>query len=254
MLEFKDVGFSYNTDKKKEYTVFNHINLTVKDHEFFCIIGPSGCGKSTLLKNVAGFCMPTAGEILDDTQLIRGISYERAMVFQEDAVFPWLTVYDNIAYGLKARHVAEEKIKETVAIYINMVGLNGNENTFPKELSGGMRKRVDLARVLVNDPKMILMDEPFGSLDSFTKEILQVKVTEVWEQTKKTILFVTHDIEEALFLGDRIMVMQHIKAGGSYKCYEVDFPRPRDLYLKEDPNFQHLRRELNQELRRQENI
>jgi len=247
LLEFRNVSFAYSTNKKR-YEVYRNLNLTVGDHEFFSIIGPSGCGKSTLLKNVAGFTLPTDGEILDDKQPIKGISFERAMVFQEDAVFPWLTVYDNIAYGPRVRHVEPAKIKETVGYFIEMTGLTGYERLYPKELSGGMRKRVDMARLLVNDPRMILMDEPFGSLDAFTKETLQVKVTEIWEQTKKTILFVTHDIEEALFLGDRVMIMQHIKRGGGYKCRNIDFPRPRDLYLKEDPKFQHMRLELNQEL------
>ncbi len=251
MLEFKDVGFYYQM-KKKNYEVYKNISFEVKEHEFISILGPSGCGKSTLLRNVAGFTTPTSGEIYNDGKLIDGISFERAMVFQEDAVFPWLTVYENIAYGLKVRKVDPDKIKEDVPYYIDIVGLKGFEKLYPKELSGGMRKRVDLARALANDPKVILMDEPFGALDAFTKEMLQLKVTEIWEKKKKTVLFVTHDIEEALFLSDRVMLMQHIKHGGGYTFYDVNFKRPRNAYLKEDPEFQHLRMEILQELKKQE--
>lgn len=243
MLEFKNVGFSYTT-KKKTYEVYKDVNLAVKDHEFFCVIGPSGCGKSTLLKNVAGFIKPAVGKIIDDGKEISHISHERAMVFQEDAVFPWLTVYKNVTYGMKVRKVKDEIIRENAEKYIDLVGLSESKHLYPKELSGGMRKRVDLARVLANDPKLILMDEPFGALDAFTKEVLQEKVTQIWEQAKKTIIFVTHDIEEALFLGDRVMVMQHIKNGGGHKCYDIDFPRPRHLSLKANRDFQEMRREL----------
>lgn len=249
MIEFKNVGFSY-TSKKKNYEVYKNIDLKVRDYEFFCVIGPSGCGKSTLLKNVAGFILPSVGRILDDGKEITNISHERAMVFQEDAVFPWLSVYNNVTYGLKVRYLDEEIIRQNANKYIDLVGLSDCKNLYPKELSGGMRKRVDLARVLANDPRMILMDEPFGALDAFTKETLQEKITQIWEQAKKTILFVTHDIEEALFLGDRVMVMQHIKHGGGYQCYDIDFPRPRDLSLKANPEFQKLRRELGVQLKK----
>jgi len=251
MLEIKNLSFCYRTGKKC-YDVFKNVNLTIKDDEFFCILGPSGCGKSTLLKIVAGFETPADGRILDEGNEITGVSHERAMVFQEDAVFPWLNVYSNVEYGLKVRGIPQNERKEKVEYFINLVGLSGFEKSFPKELSGGMKKRVDLARVLANDPKILLMDEPFGALDAMTKEKLQEKLIQIWEGSKKTIIFVTHDIEEALFLGDRIAIMQHIRNGGEVEIFDVPFKRPRNIYLKEQPEFQRMRRELVEEFKKYE--
>ncbi|NLI41338.1 MAG: ABC transporter ATP-binding protein [Caldisericales bacterium] len=251
MLHIKDLSFSYEIGKQK-YTVFKNINLTVFDEEFFCIIGPSGCGKSTLLKVLAGFETPSSGKIFENEKLIDSVSYERAMVFQEDAVFPWLSVKENIEYGLKVRKVPLEIRKKIVDEYLELVGLKGFENAYPRQLSGGMRKRVDLGRVLANDPKILLMDEPFGALDAMTKENLQMKLIEIWEISKKMVIFITHDVEEALFLGDRIAVMHHIKSGGDFKIFDVPFQRPRELYLKEEIDFQHMRRDLIEEFRKAE--
>lgn len=242
MLEIKNLSFSYH-DGKKEFPVFNNVTFTIKDNEFFCIIGPSGCGKSTLIKVIAGFERPNEGSILEDGKEIKGISHERAMVFQEDAVFPWLTVLGNIEYGLKSRGISSEQTKEKSQYYLNLVDLNGCDKIYPRQLSGGMRKRVDLARVLANDPRILLMDEPFGSLDAITKEMLQVKLIEIWELSKKTVIFITHDVEEALFLGDRVAIMQPVKYG-TFKIFDVPFKRPRELKLKEDAEFQHMRRNL----------
>lgn len=246
MISINNLHFSYNLQDKSrtEYEVIKGLNVEIKPDEFVCIIGPSGCGKSTLLKLIAGFEKPTDGEILYKGKKIDGIGYERAMVFQEDAVFPWLDVYKNVEYGLKVRNVDPKTRKEQVEHYISTVGLNGFEDSWPKELSGGMRKRVDLARVLANNPETILMDEPFGALDAMTKEMLQEELVKIWEASQKTILFVTHDIEEALFLADRIIVIQHIQNGGKAEVIEVPFPRPRRLDLKEDPVFQGERRNI----------
>ena len=164
------------------------------------------------------------------------------MIFQEDAVFPWLRVRDNVEYGLKVRGVPAETRKEHVNKFIETVGLKGFENAWPKELSGGMKKRVDLARVLANNPETILMDEPFGALDAMTKEMMQEELVKIWEGSKKTIVFVTHDIEEALFLADKIVVLQHIKNGGEAEVIEVPFERPRTVQIKENPEFQKVRR------------
>lgn len=255
MLSIQDISFSYPANDRKgtRYEVIRNLNFVVKDNEFVCIIGPSGCGKSTLLKMIAGFEKPTSGVILDNGEAINGINYERAMVFQEDAVFPWLTVYDNVGYGLKVRKVDEKVRKERVKRCIESVGLCGCENSYPKELSGGMKKRVDLARVLANDPKMLLMDEPFGALDAMTKEMMQEELVQIWENSRKTIVFVTHDIEEALFLADRIVVVQHIKNGGEAEIIDVSFPRPRTVDLKEDPEFQKARRRITELLKKYEN-
>lgn len=254
MLSIQNINFSYPANDRKgaRYEVIRNLSFEVKDNEFVCIIGPSGCGKSTLLKMIAGFEKPTSGEILDKGKAINGINYERAMVFQEDAVFPWLSVYDNVGYGLKVRRVGEKIRKECVKRYIEAVGLCGFEHSYPKELSGGMKKRVDLARVLANDPRILLMDEPFGALDAMTKEMMQEELVEIWEGSRKTIVFVTHDIEEALFLADRIVVVQHIKNGGEAELIEVSFARPRTVELKEDPEFQKARRRIIELLKKYE--
>lgn len=255
MLEIKDLSFSYENAKKRvSKEIISHVSMTIADNEFFCILGPSGCGKSTLLKILAGFEMKGAGSVMDNGKEITNISYERAMVFQEDAVFPWLDVYSNIEYGLKVRRIPREERKETVNHFIELVGLKGFEKLYPKELSGGMKKRVDLARVLANDPRIMLMDEPFGALDAMTKENLQEQLVQIWENSKKTIVFITHDIEEALFLGDRVAIMQPIRFGGEIHIHEIPFERPRRLSIKENPDFQKMRRSLIDELKSYENI
>ena len=255
MFKVSNLHFSYPvTDKKKgNYEVIRDLSFEVRDEEFVCVIGPSGCGKSTLLKMFAGFEKPTGGEILYNGKPVTGIGYERAMVFQEDAVFPWLKVRDNVEYGLKVRKVDPKTRKERVDHFIDVVGLKGFEKSWPKELSGGMKKRVDLARVLANDPETILMDEPFGALDAMTKEMMQEELIRIWEGSKKTIVFVTHDIEEALFLADRIVVVQHIKNGGEAEIIDVPFPRPRTVELKENPAFQKVRRKTLDLLKKYEN-
>lgn len=243
MLKIENLSFSYEGSKGKPgYEVIRNLELMIGDNEFVCIIGPSGCGKSTLLKMLAGFEKPTKGKILYNGQEIKSVGYERAMVFQEDAVFPWLKVHDNVEYGLKVRGIPAETRKEHVNKFIETVGLKGFEDAWPKELSGGMKKRVDLARVLANNPETILMDEPFGALDAMTKEMMQEELVKIWEGSKKTIVFVTHDIEEALFLADKIVVLQHIKNGGEAEVIEVPFERPRTVQIKENPEFQKVRR------------
>jgi len=248
MLKIKNLSFTYGNGEDA-YEVFKNINVDINDNEFFCVIGPSGCGKSTLLKVIAGFMEPTHGFISEDGKAVRGVSYKRAMVFQEDAVFPWLTVYKNVEYGLKARGIQKEDRDKIVKKYINIVGLNGFEEAYPRQLSGGMRKRVDLARVLANDPQIFLMDEPFGSLDALTKEMLQSKLIEIWALSKKMVLFVTHDVEEALYLGDKVAIMQHINKGDEFKVYNVPHERPRNLSLKQNNSFQKFRRKLVEELK-----
>ncbi|MCC2256247.1 ABC transporter ATP-binding protein [Ruminococcus sp. CLA-AA-H200] len=243
MIEFSNVSFGYPS-KKGLARIFENLNFTIQDNEFFCLIGPSGCGKTTLLRNVAGFEHPTEGVILNNGKPIEGIDYKRAMVFQDDAVFPWMTVYKNVEYGLKVRGVPEDIRKEKAGYYIRLVGLEGYENALPKELSGGMRKRVDLARVLANEPDVLLMDEPFGALDAMTKESLQEKLVQIWNESKRTIFFITHDIEEALFLGDRVGLLHRLSDGGELTFYDIPFARPRDIYLKQEPEFQIMRRDL----------
>lgn len=254
MFKIENLNFSYKGNREKSrYEVIRNLNLEIQDNEFICIIGPSGCGKSTLLKMLAGFEKPTSGTIIYNDQEIKSVGYERAMVFQEDAVFPWLKVKDNVEYGLKVRSVDQTERKKRVEKYIETVGLKGFEDAWPKELSGGMKKRVDLARVLANNPDTILMDEPFGALDAMTKEMLQEELVKIWEQSKKTIVFVTHDIEEALFLADQIVVLQHIKNGGEAEVIDVPFERPRTVRIKENPEFQKVRRRTVELLKKYEN-
>lgn len=247
-IELKNLGFAYNTQGGK-YEVFKDINVQIRHNEFFCVIGPSGCGKTTLLNIIAGFEFPTVGTAYEGGCEIKGVSCKRSVVFQQDAVFPWLSVYNNIEYGLKVRKIPQDIREETVKRLINIVGLTGFEQAYPKELSGGMRKRVDVARALANDPEIVLMDEPFGSVDAITKEKLQIEVTQIWEKSKMTVFFITHDLEEALFLGDRIAIMQHISKNIPFKIFEVPFGRPRNIFLKEEADFQKMRRELIEEFK-----
>lgn len=248
VIDIINLGFSYNTSKG-DYRVFKDVNLQIREDEFFCVIGPSGCGKTTLLNNIAGFEKASEGRLLYRGKEIDGVSYKRALVFQADAVFPWLTVYKNIEYGLKIREVPKKERAEKVKELIAVVGLKGFENLYPKELSGGMKKRVDLARALVNDPDILLMDEPFGSLDAMTKEILLLELTKIWEKNRMTVVFITHDLEEALFLGDRVAIMQHIKTEIPFKIFDVPFQRPRNIHLKENIEFQKMRNTLIQEFK-----
>lgn len=254
MFKIENLNFAYSDAKgKKSYEVIKDLNLEIKDNEFICIIGPSGCGKSTFLKMLAGFERPTSGRITYNGEEVLNVGYERAMVFQEDAVFPWLKVKDNVEYGLKVRNADVSERRKSVEKYIDKVGLKGFEQAWPKELSGGMKKRVDLARVLANNPDTILMDEPFGALDAMTKEMLQEELVRIWEQSRKTIVFVTHDIEEALFLADQIVVLQHIKNGGEAEVIDVPFERPRTVRIKENPEFQKVRRRTVELLKKYEN-
>lgn len=210
----------------EEVRVLEHVSMTVADGEFVCIVGPSGCGKSTLLNIVAGFFSPTAGQVLVEGEPVSGPDARRIFVFQENGVFPWLTVRDNIGFGL-ARKTREER-ERSVRHYVDMVGLAGFENSYPRELSGGMRQRVEIARALAANPQIIYMDEPFGALDFITRMKMRSDLVRIWQSEKKTILFVTHDIEEAVQLADRVLVMSRRPATIQEEV-RVDLPRPRDL-------------------------
>ena len=206
--------------------VLENINAEVVEGEFVCLVGPSGCGKSTLLNIVAGFLEPTSGEVLVEGKPVRGPDPRRIFVFQENGVFPWLNVSDNICFGLR-RQTREER-NRILAHYIDMVGLNGFENAYPRELSGGMKQRVEIARALAASPDIIYMDEPFGALDFMTRLKMRADLVRIWQSEKKTILFVTHDIEEAVQLADRVLVMSN-RPATIQKIVEIDLPRPRDL-------------------------
>lgn len=217
------------------------VTFSVGEGEFICILGPSGCGKSTLLYILAGLLKPTSGMALLEGRPVEGPGADRAMVFQNDAVFPWLTVEKNIEYGLKLKNMPTSKRKEVVEHYLKLVDLTDARALYPRELSGGMRKRVDLARAFANDPDVLLMDEPFGMLDTMTKEHLQESLIRIWSSAKKIVLFVTHDVEEALFLGDKIVILGP-RPGRVYRIIDVPFSRPRRVGLKLSPDFQQMRR------------
>jgi ABC-type nitrate/sulfonate/bicarbonate transport system ATPase subunit len=206
--------------------VLNDINLEVADGEFVCILGPSGCGKSTLLNAMAGFLSPTSGQIKVSGEVVQKPDPRRIFVFQERGVFPWLTVEGNIGFGLSKLPRAERE--KRIAYYVKMVGLEGFEKTYPQELSGGMKQRLEVARALAVNPDMLLLDEPFGALDSITRLIMRGELLRIWEAERKTIVFVTHDIDEAVQLADRVVVMS-ARPATIRQIVNIDIAHPRDI-------------------------
>jgi NitT/TauT family transport system ATP-binding protein len=219
------------------------IDLRVAQREFAAILGPSGCGKSTLLNMVAGFDRPTRGTVRAAGEEILEPSPKRAVVFQEPALFPWYSVMDNVVFGPKTQGQPAAEYRARAAQIIEQVGLKGFEASYPAELSGGMRQRVGIARVLIMQPQILLMDEPFGSLDAQTRSLMQELLLQVWERHQQTVLFVTHDIEEALLLADRVCVMT-ARPGRIKKSIDVRIPRPRAIEVTTSPEFNELRREV----------
>lgn len=219
-------------------------NLTIHKGEFICLIGASGCGKSTLLRIMAGFEQPTSGEALMWGKPIEGPDPGRGMVFQDYALFPWLSVRDNIGFGPASRGLSAGEVKQTVDKFIDLVGLGRFATAYPHQLSGGMKQRVAIARVLANDAELVLMDEPFGALDAMTRERLQDELLDIWQRTKLTVVFVTHSIEEAIFLAGRVVVMTP-SPGRIESDNEVTIARPRDVA---SPEFNDVRRVLGAKL------
>ena len=227
---------------EREVVALKDINLEIPQGQFVCLLGPSGCGKSTLLNAVAGFAPPSSGSITADGKLVTAPGPERGMVFQEYALFPWMTVEQNVAFGLEIKGLDKAAIGERVGSLLAMLSLTDFRQRFPKDLSGGMRQRVAIARVLALDSPILLMDEPFGALDALTRRNLQDELLRIWAELKKTILFVTHSIEEAIYLADRIVVMTY-RPGTVKRDILVDLPRMRDPAA---PEFNALKRELGQ--------
>ena len=219
------------------------IDLRIARNEFAAILGPSGCGKSTLLNMVAGFDRPTGGHVLVNGAPVAAPHPSRAVVFQEAALFPWYTVWDNVSFGPRTMGTPAAQYRPKVEAYLEQVGLRGFEGSYPAELSGGMRQRVGIARVLIMQPQVLLMDEPFGSLDAQTRMLMQELLLQVWEQHHQTVLFITHDIEEALLLADRVCVMT-ARPGRIKKNIDVRIPRPRAIEVTTSPEFNALRREV----------
>ncbi|HEX8280234.1 MAG TPA: ABC transporter ATP-binding protein [Chthoniobacterales bacterium] len=210
----------------EEIPVLDQVSAEVAEGEFVCLVGPSGCGKSTLLNIVGGFISATRGQVMVEGEPVRGPDPRRIFVFQENGVFPWLNVRENISFGLRGR--SNQERAGIVAHYVEMVGLTGFANAYPGELSGGMRQRVEIARALAANPDIIYMDEPFGALDFITRLKMRADLVRIWQSEKKTILFVTHDIEEAVQLADRVVVMSQ-RPARIQEIVAIDLPRPRDL-------------------------
>ena len=215
---------------------------------FITILGPSGCGKSTLLRIVAGLDTPTGGEVLLDGRRIAGPGADRGMVFQSYTLFPWLTVLENVCFGLAERKLPREQQLDIAHGFLAKVGLKGFDKHYPKQLSGGMQQRTAIARALANDPRMLLMDEPFGALDHQTRELMQELLLGIWEEQRKTVLFVTHDIDEAVFMGNRVIVMS-ARPGRIKLDRPVPIAYPRNYTLKTTPAFAELKAELTEQVR-----
>lgn len=216
------------SSRDRMVTAIEDMSFEVSDQEFLCLLGPSGCGKSTMLEMLAGLEAPTAGQILLDGEPIRGPDPKRGMVFQSHALFPWRTVRENIEFGPEMRGTERVARREQASELIELVGLQGFEAALPREISGGMAQRVAVARALANEPEVLLMDEPFGALDAQTREELQGEITRIWRETLTTVVFVTHSVQEAVLLGDRIIVMAS-HPGRLAHSVDVELPRPRDV-------------------------
>ena len=239
----ESLSHTFGKETDDALTVLQDIDLTFATGSFNTIVGTSGCGKSTLLKMMAGLFEPSDGRMTLDGEVIRGTDRRRGMVFQQDAVFPWMTLAKNISYGPRLRGASRREQAEIETRWIELVGLEGFENRWPRELSGGMRKRVDIARVYANDPDVLLMDEPFGALDAQTKERMQAELLDIWTITKKTVIFVTHDLEEAIFLSDKVIVMS-ARPGRIRHIEEIDLPRPRSGEMRLTDDFIAVKRKL----------
>jgi NitT/TauT family transport system ATP-binding protein len=242
-LRIRDVTVAFRTRRGGEVVAIDRLSLDVADRAIVSIVGPSGCGKSTLLRLVAGLIRPSSGEIWLDGHQVTDPGADRGMVFQMYTLFPWLTVHGNVEFGPRLRGVPEAQRREVAGRFIQMVGLTGFEHAYPKELSGGMMQRVAIARALANDPEVLLMDEPFGALDAQTRAFMGELLLDIWQKTLKTILFVTHDIEEALFLGDRVYVMT-ARPGRFRAEVSLALPRPRTLEVTTSEEFVDAKRRV----------
>lgn len=239
-LVIRNLTRSFARDDGSTLTAIEEVNLTISQEEFVCVLGPSGCGKTTLLRMVAGLDFATSGDILLDGEPIRGPNPKVGIVFQEYSLFPWRNVIDNVAFGLEMLGVGREERYQRADKYLELVGLSQFSRSYPSELSGGMRQRVAVARALALDPVVLLMDEPFGALDAQTRNLLQKELLEIWEKTKKTIMFVTHSVDEAVFLADRLIVLTP-RPGQVCEVIPIDLDRPRD---RTNVEFAQLRRKV----------
>ncbi len=239
-VQIKDVKKIYE-GRNGQTIALNGVNLDIYDNEFICVVGPSGCGKSTLLNIIAGLHEATSGDVLVDGVKVEGTGVDRGVVFQQYALFPWLTVKKNVMFGLNLKKdMTNEQREETAMKYIKMVGLEKFADSYPKELSGGMKQRVAIARAYAVNPSLLLMDEPFGALDAQTRTQLQTELLKTWEEEKKTCFFITHDVEEAILLASKVIVMS-ARPGRIKEVIDIDIPYPRDQESKMLPRFTELK-------------
>lgn len=233
---------------KNRFQALDRVNFEIQPGEFICLLGPSGCGKSTLLGALAGHLPISSGTLTVDNESILEPHPGRGLVFQQHTLFPWKSVLENIAFGLKMKGIAKQKRIEQAKKMVDLVGLNGFEHKFPAELSGGMQQRVEIARVLINQPRILLMDEPFGALDAQTRLKMQMLLLEIWQEIQTSVLFITHDIDEALFLADRVLIMSH-RPGRIIEEIPLNFERPRDVELVTSREFTAIKKHCIQTLK-----
>ncbi|MGB8063779.1 MAG: ABC transporter ATP-binding protein [Candidatus Sulfotelmatobacter sp.] len=245
----RDICLSYRTQDGQRLLALDNINLEVRAGEFVCIVGPSGCGKSTLLHLVAGLQAPTSGEILVDGKAVQGPGTDRILIFQDHGLFPWLTVGQNVEFGMKMKGVPKAERRQRTLHYLQLVHLAKFKDSYIHQLSGGMRQRVAIARALATEPDVLLMDEPFASLDAQTRDLLHDELERIWSETGRTIIFVTHNVREAVRLGDRVVLLT-FRPGRVKSEFPVDLPRPRSL---EDPQVALAARAVLDELREEIN-
>lgn len=254
MLEVRQLSkvfFEQNDPRKPGLVALFNVSLSIRKNEFVSLLGPSGCGKTTLIRIIAGLIEPDRGEVVVDGKTVKAPGRERCMVFQQFGLLPWRTVLSNVEFGLEIEGVAKEPRQAAAYHYLQLVGLKGFENYYPHQISGGMQQRVGIARALSKKPQILLMDEPFGAVDAQTREQLQEELLKIWAQTDTTVVFVTHSIDEAIYLSDRVVVMQ-ARPGRIKEEFLVDLPRPRwEGDVKADPRFSHLRARLRESLKDQ---
>jgi NitT/TauT family transport system ATP-binding protein len=242
-IQARNVKLTFRPANRAPVRALDAFDMDVEDGEFISIVGPSGCGKSTFLNVLLGLIKPDAGEVLMHGRKITGPGSERAMVFQEFGLLPWRTVQHNIELGLELKRIAAVKRRLIAERLISLVGLAGFESHYPHELSGGMKQRVGLARALATDPEVLLMDEPFAALDAQTRDLMQVELLRIWREARKTVLFVTHQIDEAIYLSDRVLVMSK-RPGRTKRVFDIKLPRPREYEMRVTPEFNDLKLEI----------
>ena len=246
-LDIENVGLRFGTRQGAEVVALSNLHMQIPDKQFAVIVGPSGCGKSSLLDLVAGLKEASSGACKVNGKAVFEPGAERGMVFQNYSLFPWLSVQKNVEFGLSLRGMPEAQRSQRARHFVHAVGLKGFEDAYPSHLSGGMKQRVAIARALANDPEVLLMDEPFGALDSQTRAVMQELLIDIWEKNQKTVLFVTHDIDEAVFLGDVVYVMS-ARPGRIIDTIPIDLPRPRQYDLVNTPEFIDIKRRIHKNL------